>query len=131
MHLIIDGYGCNSEILQSEEFIYQLLDRYPAEIGMTKISSPYVLRYVGGKPEEWGISGFVFIAESHISIHTFVERCYVNIDIFSCKDFDVDQAIRDISNQLQLTEVRTHLPDRAGEGLRRLDKTDKIAFTKP
>lgn len=131
MHLIIDGYGCNSEILQSEEFIYRLLDLYPAEIGMTKISSPHVLKYVGGKPEEWGISGFVFIAESHISIHTFIERCYVNIDIFSCKDFDADQAIRDISNQLQLTEAITHLFDRAGEGLRHLDKTDKIAFGKP
>ena len=56
MHLIIDGYGSNSEILQSEEFIYQLLDHYPEEIGMTKISSPCVLRYVGAKPEEWGSS---------------------------------------------------------------------------
>ena len=38
MHLIIDGYGSDPEILQSEEFIYRLLDEYPAEIGMTKIS---------------------------------------------------------------------------------------------
>ena len=71
MHLIIDGHGNNSDILQSDEFIYELLDQYPAEIGMTKIAPPYVLRYVGAKPEEWGVSGFVLIAESHISIHTF------------------------------------------------------------
>ena len=112
MHLIIDGYGSNSDILQSEEFIYQLLDQYPAEIGMTKIRPPYVLRYVGGKPEEWGISGFVFIAESHISIHTFVEQRYVNIDIFSCKSFDAEQAIRDFGERLQLTDVKTRLFDR-------------------
>ena len=130
MHLIIDGYGSNSEILQSEEFIYQLLDQYPADIGMTKISTPYVLRYVGAEPEEWGISGFVLIAESHISIHTFVERCYVNIDVFSCKDFDADRAIRDLGNRLQLTEVRTHLLDRDGKDLSHQDKEDKIASIK-
>ena len=130
MHLIIDGYGSNSEILQSEEFIYQLLDQYPAEIGMTKISPPFVLRYVGAEPEEWGISGFVLIAESHISIHTFVERCYVNIDVFSCKDFDADQAIRDLSNRLQLTRIRTHLLDRNGKDLSHQDKEDKIASIK-
>ncbi len=131
MHLIIDGYGSNSEILQSEEFIYQLLDQYPAEIGMTKISAPYVLRYVGGEPEEWGISGFVFIAESHISIHTFVERCYVNIDVFSCKDFNSDQAIRDLTNRLQLTEIRTHILDRDGKDSSHQGKTGEIALIKP
>ena len=126
MHLIIDGYGSNPEILQSEQFIYQLLDQYPAEIGMTKISSPVVLRYTG---EDWGISGFVIIAESHISIHTFVERCYVNIDVFSCKDFDADQAIKDLTNRLQLTETRTYLLDRDGQDLSQQD--NEIAFARP
>ena len=130
MHLIIDGYGGNSEILRSEEFIYQLLDQYPAEIGMTKISSPYVVRYEGGDPEDWGISGFVLIAESHISIHTFVERCYVNIDVFSCRDFNTSQVIRDLSNRLQLNETSIHLLNRDGEVLSHLDKKDKTAFVK-
>ena len=130
MHLIIDGYGSNSEILRSEEFIYQLLDQYPAEIGMTKISSPYVVRYEGGDPEDWGISGFVLIAESHISIHTFVERCYVNIDVFSCRDFNTSQVIRDLSNRLQLNELSVHLLNRDVEVLSHLDKKDKTAFVK-
>jgi len=131
MHLIIDGYSRNPNLLQSEEFIYQLLDRYPAEIGMTKISPPHVLRYVGAKPEEWGISGFVMIAESHISIHTFVEMRYVNLDVFSCKNFDADQAIKDLSNKLQLTEVRTHLLDRDMASLGHLDKMGETSLLKP
>jgi len=131
MHLIIDGYSSNSDILQSEEFIYQLLDQYPAEIGMTKIAPPYVLRYVGAKPEEWGVSGFVLIAESHISIHTFVEQRYVNIDIFSCKSFNADQAIKDLSDRLQLTEVRTHLLDRDMASPGPLDEMGEITLLKP
>ena len=112
MHLIIDGYGSNPKIMQDEDFLYQLLDSYPSQIGMTKISSPFVFRYVGTKPEDWGISGLVFIAESHISIHTFVERCYVNIDVFSCKDFNTEQAINDLKDKFQLTRFKTRLIDR-------------------
>lgn len=130
MHLIIDGYGSNAEILQSEAFIYQLLDQYPAEIGMTKISSPLVVKYTGGKPEDWGISGIVIIAESHISVHTFVERCYVNIDVFSCKDFNTGKAIKDLSSRLELTEIRTHLLDRAGKDVSQLHETSKTASIK-
>jgi len=130
MHLIIDGYSGNSDILQSEEFIYQLLDQYPAEIGMTKIAPPYVLRYVGAKPEEWGVSGFVLIAESHISIHTFVEQRYVHIDVFSCKDFDAGQAIKDLSDRLQLTAVKTYLLDRTvSPGY--LDQMGETALSQP
>ena len=132
MHLIIDGYGSNSETLQSEEFIYQLLDQYPAEIGMTKVASPYVFRYMGGsKSEDWGISGFVIIAESHISIHTFVERRFVNMDIFSCKDFNADQAIKDLTSRLQLTEIKTCLLARDGQDLSHQGKEDRIVFTRP
>ncbi len=128
MHLIIDGHSSSPDILQSEEFIYKLLDEYPAEIGMTKISPPSVLRYVGGKPEEWGVSGFVMIAESHISIHTFVERRYVNVDVFSCKNFNTDQAIRDLTERLQLTEVKTHLLERDIVSPCHSDETDKVAL---
>ena len=112
MHLIIDGYGDNPKLMQDEQFLYQLLDSYPAQIGMTKISSPLVFRYVGSRPEDWGISGFVFIAESHISIHTFVERLYINIDVFSCKDFNAEQVIKDLKDKFQLTRFSSRLINR-------------------
>ncbi len=112
MHLTIDGYGDNPRLMQDQQFIYQLLDSYPALIAMTKISSPHVFKYIGSKPEEWGISGFVFIAESHISIHTFVERCYVNIDVFSCKDFNAEQVVKDFKDKFQLTRLSSRLINR-------------------
>ena len=115
MHLIIDGFGANPRILESEELIYQLLDHYPSQIGMTKVAPPQVFRYVGSKPEDWGISGFVLIAESHISIHTFPERCYVNIDIFSCKDFDSEQAIKELKDRFEFTEIKSCLLNRGLE----------------
>lgn len=109
MHLIIDGYGGDPRIMQDEEQIYRFLDSYPSRIGMTKIAPPHVVRYVGSKPEDWGISGYVLIAESHISIHTFAERSFANIDIFSCKDFDAHRVIADLQEMLQLTKLRSFL----------------------
>ncbi len=112
MHLIIDGYSSNQKILRDEDFLRKWLENYPAKIGMTRISPPYVLRYIGQMLEDWGISGFVFIAESHIAIHTFVEQNYVNIDVFSCKDFDTDKAIEDFREAFELVKLRTCLIDR-------------------
>ncbi len=109
MHLIIDGYSNNQKILQDKDYLHNWLESYPSRIGMTRISPPYVLRYTG---EDCGISGFVFIAESHISIHTFAERNYVNIDVFSCKDFDAEKAIKDFQDGFQLIKSRTYLIDR-------------------
>ena len=115
MHLIIDGFGKNKKILQDESFIHDLLDAYPGKIGMTKISDPIVFRYSGSKPEDWGISGLVFIAESHISLHTFVERAFINIDVFSCKDFDAERIMRDMRDKFELTRMRSCLVRREWE----------------
>ncbi|MFA5079443.1 MAG: S-adenosylmethionine decarboxylase [Dehalococcoidia bacterium] len=115
MHLIIDGFGKNKTIPQDEGFIHDLLNAYPGKIGMTKISDPIVFRYSGAKPEDWGVSGLVFIAESHISLHTFVERAFINIDVFSCKDFDAERIIRDMRDKFELTRMRSCLVRREWE----------------
>ncbi len=112
MHLIIDGFSEHNQLLQDESSIYNILDSYPVKIGMTKISLPFVYRYIGNKPEDWGISGLVLIAESHISIHTFVEKKFVNIDIFSCTDFDTDGAIQYFKSLFKISNFRTYLLDR-------------------
>jgi S-adenosylmethionine decarboxylase len=107
MHLIIDGFGKNKNILQDENFIYELLNSYPSKIGMTKISGPIVFRYSGKKPEDWGVSGLVFIAESHIGLHTFVERSFINIDVFSCKEFDAQMVMQDLKEKFELVRMRS------------------------
>ena len=73
-HLMLDGYGCDKKKLQDLNLVYRILDDLPERIGMTKIMPPYVFKYSGVKPEDWGLSGFVLIAESHVSIHTFPEK---------------------------------------------------------
>ena len=115
MHLVIDGYEGEREKMQDAELVYQFLDSYPAAIGMTKISRPHVLTYNGVKREDWGVSGFVLIAESHISIHTFPSKDYVNIDVFSCKSFDAEKALEQIKAFFSLGRVQSWLLERGVE----------------
>jgi len=87
----LDMYGCDRSKLESVEYVAKFLDGLPAKIGMTKIIPPYTFRYEGIKPEDWGVSGIVLIAESHIAIHTYPEKNYASFDAFSCKEFDANK----------------------------------------
>jgi S-adenosylmethionine decarboxylase len=116
MHLVMDGYGADPERLQDESLVHELLDEYPDAIGMTKISEPFVYRYTTGSvPTDWGVSGFVLIAESHISVHTFPDRGYLNVDIFSCKEFDAAAAVKELKGRFGIDSVKTAVLDRGLE----------------
>ena len=115
MHLVVDGYGADEAMLEDTDAIYRFLDEFPDAIGMTKITPPHVYQYVGQKPEDVGVSGFVLIAESHISVHTFPKRRYVNIDVFSCKEFDGEQALQQLRDKFSMATVRSWTLDRGLE----------------
>ena len=115
MHLAIDGFGADPVRLQDKDLVRRFLDEYPASIGMTKICPPQVQMYRGPAPEDWGVSGFVLIAESHISIHTFPDRGYINIDIFSCKEFDPVDSLEEVKSVFSLDEVKVWTMDRGVE----------------
>lgn len=91
LHLMVDAYGAPSEKLSDIALLYKLLSDLPGLIGMRRVSSPQILHV-----EEEGIaglSGFVFIMESHISVHTYSERGFLTADVYSCKAFDYEKAV--------------------------------------
>ena len=112
MHLLIDGHDGNPEILQNQSLISKFLEELPNKIGMTKLMKPQVNKYEGTNSQDWGISGFVIIAESHISVHTFPERKYINIDVFSCKNFDIEKTISQVKSYFKLEKVKSWTIDR-------------------
>ena len=125
-HLMLDGYWCDKKKLQDLNLIYRILDELPTRIGMTKIMPPYVFKYSGLKPEDWGLSGFVLIAESHISIHTFPEKSFVSVDIFSCKGFDADFAGTYLKDTFEMSKVESRLLDRGTEFPKNLNGATRL-----
>ena len=97
-HLMLDLRECDKEKLSDYNMVFDTLNELPEKIGMTKITQPYVFPYSGLVPEDKGITGTVIIAESHISIHTFQEKDHCFVDVFSCKDFDVEFAAEYLIN---------------------------------
>jgi len=91
-HLTIDASECKQERLTDQSLVYDILNKLPDRLEMTKMTLPQVVKWMDPGATMEGVSGFVMIAESHISIHTFPEKNYVFMDIFSCKNFDIEKA---------------------------------------
>ena len=109
-HLTFDGYNCDPELLNDMKLVFKFLTDLPKSIGMNKLTQPYVLSYDGGdKPDDYGVTGIVIIAESHISIHTYPhDKCFF-LDIFSCKPFDVDKAKQIVNFTFKVGNDETNL----------------------
>ena len=117
-HLMLDLRKCNSEKLADYQHIFDTLNTLPEKIGMTKITQPYVFPYSGLVPEDKGITGTVIIAESHISIHTFQEKDYCFVDVFSCKNFNVELAAECIIDAFESKEYDKHVVERGRDFVR-------------
>ncbi len=113
----MDLYGCDAHALSSKELIYVMLDELPGLLKMRKITKPQILPYGGTKGtfDRGGISAFVIIATSHISIHTFVRQRYASIDIFSCKEFDAGRAAAYVSSKFGAKRMESNLLSRGRE----------------
>ena len=60
------------------------------EAKMTIIAGPEVFYYEHPESDiESGVTGFLVLAESHCSIHSFVNDGFIAFDLFSCKEFDI------------------------------------------
>ena len=109
-HLTLDAYNCDCDALNSMEKIFTFLDTLPEQIGMHKIITPYVIKCAGNDLKDCGgISGFVMIAESHISIHTFPDKKYLTMDLYSCNMFDHQKVITIVKNLFKYKSLEKHI----------------------
>ena len=86
-HLTIDGYNGSYEKLNDNELVLNCLNELPEKLDMNKLAEPVVyLAQKNNKKDPGGWSGFVVIAESHISIHTFPANGFLSADVYTCKN---------------------------------------------
>ena len=105
MQLLLEVFTVRNDVLGDVAVVHRLLEELPVIMGMHKIIEPCVVTYVGSKPEDWGVSGFVMIAESHISVHTFAKHGYAEVDVFSCRPFEVETVVAKIAQVLHAREI--------------------------
>ena len=77
-HCILELYNCNLRKLNDESFIRTSL------ISASKIAGANLLSMITHRFQPQGVTGLALLAESHISIHTWPDRNYAAIDVFTC-----------------------------------------------
>lgn len=128
-HLTLDMYNCNKEKLQNYNLVYKLLDELPAMINMHKFSDPMltIIPKMENSFDQGGLTGFVILVESHISIHTFPADLYVSIDIFSCNSFDGKKAVDYIKRLFEAEKIEFNMKRRGKEYVKHYPKNIKKA----
>ncbi|MBW2983827.1 adenosylmethionine decarboxylase [Candidatus Woesearchaeota archaeon] len=105
-HLVLDCYGCDRDKIESKRIISDMLKELPELIGMKRISKPHIMEYKAKVEPESGITGFVLLAESHISIHTYPKKGYFAFDIFSCKEFDTEKTVGYVKDKFSAKRIK-------------------------
>ena len=94
-HIIIDISNIqDNEILKYEAYIIEILN---------KIVNKYQLNVVGKAIHQFqpfGVTGVYILAESHLSIHTFVEERTVALDLYTCTKFTNTDDLEDFFKSL-------------------------------
>ncbi len=107
MHLMIDAYDGLESALSNMDLCFTLLDQLPDILGMRKITTPYVVKVSPSDQQDCGgYSGFVMIATSHISLHTFPKKGFAVFDIFTCQgSLDVERISAHIKERFQFKKL--------------------------
>lgn len=97
-HILIDCTDIRRNILQDTVEMQKVLE-IAAKLGKATVLSSHFHHF----GNDYGITGFIVLAESHISVHTWAKEKYAAIDIFMCGDCEPNTSATYIIEQLQCT----------------------------
>ena len=87
VHYLVEFSGCEEQLLTDKELLSKTMETAAREAGATVVGT-LIHQF-----NPHGLSGVVVIAESHLAVHTWPERSYAAVDIFTCGNAEVAEAI--------------------------------------
>lgn len=86
LHILADFHRCggDSKYLTNAAQAKKMILQVVKQSGFTIISSRFHKFKPGANATEGGITGVIVVSESHLAIHTWPEKKFVNLDIFFC-----------------------------------------------
>jgi S-adenosylmethionine decarboxylase len=114
LHIMIDGYNAPRQLLSNQVYLWSLLEDLPKLIGMHSIAEPQLVEVGELNPKDpGGLSGFVMIAESHISFHTFPARGFITMDLYTCQSgIDRDWVVDLLKTSFALKDADVFVQER-------------------
>lgn len=109
-HITIDGYGGNQDLLNDKDLILGFFAELLETMEMHPLTeTQIVLAPDNGIKDPGGWSGFVIIAESHISMHTFPRRGFISADVYTCRNgLNQKQVEQLFKSKFDLKELETN-----------------------
>ena len=96
-HIIAELFGCQK--IDNLKFVGQSLKEAARICGAT------VLHTKLHRFSPQGVTGYILLAESHISVHTWPEHGYAAIDVFTCGLMDTEKAAHYLASQFGAQKV--------------------------
>ena len=89
--LLLDLYACKPGACDDLGLCYNFLEEIVRVLKVEPQSPPFIFRTDGKRfPDKAGLSGWIPLVESGIQIHTLTPKEFISIDIYSCRQFDVE-----------------------------------------
>ena len=98
-HVLAELTGCPAVFLNDPAGLEKCFRRCAEEGGATLVSS----HFHHFSPQ--GVSGVVVIAESHITVHTWPEHGYAAVDVFTCGQPEIAEAVMNLIIALLCAEA--------------------------
>ena len=107
-HLFADLYGIEAALLRDEPTLMQVFRSALERSGFSILNQFSHHFPTGGQ----GVTGIFLLATSHATFHTFPERVYMAIDVFSCGAADPETVLCTLKDALSPQRVQSKIVER-------------------
>lgn len=108
-HYLVEFVGCDPERIRTVEVVKGPFLEAARASGATILGSQF------HQFEPHGISGMIFIAESHFSIHTWPEHGYAAFDVLTCGVMTPEKTVEQLKIFFKAKSVETRVFTRGFE----------------
>ena len=108
-HLIVDGFNVDENLLDDKKLIKKILRELPKIVDMHTLTNAKVVRAMPREYDTGGLTGFIILSESNISIHTYPKEGKFYLDLFSCMEFDVEKVINYLKDNFKMKDFKQTL----------------------
>ena len=107
---MLDCNGCVG--ITDADNIRAFVKKLVPAIDMVAVGEPWIERTAIGIPDKEGFSMYQLIVTSNISAHFIDEAKHIYLDVFSCKEFDIDTVKAVVTNYFNPTKIKVNFVKR-------------------
>ena len=104
--LLLDLYDCKKGACDDLGLCYEFLEQIVGVLKVEPQSPPFIFRTDGKRfPDKAGLSGWIPLVESGIQLHTLTVKDFISIDVYSCRQFEIEPVIAFVQSQFNPRQI--------------------------